>query len=323
LNSVRWRVLADDKLVFYSFMRGVGLPYPRLYGIYHSGGRFFEGVPCFSNAKALAHFLRQEVPYPFFAKPISGSYGHGAATIVTFDSTTDRLLFADGKDITVDQYVTSLSTVPGKGAIFQENLKPHPVVGEICGDRLSTLRLILLLCKDGPAPLRAIWKIPVGRNMTDNFGGGRSGNLCAQLDLHTGFVIAALKGIGLDQREIDLHPDTHKALTGFAIPNWKETMELCAKAASLLPGLRLQSWDIAICGGGPVIVEVNASGGMDLPQHAFRRGFYEGWLRAALARLLSRQGLTIGQLEAMREGADQDKRRGERFTHHAGGDGGL
>ena len=159
--------------------------------------------------------------------------------------------------------------------------------------------------------------------MTDNFAGGRSGNLCAPLDLDTGFVIAARTGIGLDQREIDLHPDTRKALTGFAIPNWKETMELCAKAASLLPGIRLQSWDIAICAGGPVIVEVNASGGMDLPQHAFRRGFYEGWLRAALACLLSPQGLTIGQLEAMRAGADQHKCRGERFTHHAGGDGGL
>ena len=79
LTSIRWRALADDKLVFYSFIRGVGLPYPRLYGIYHSGGRFFEGVPCFSNTKALAHFFRQEVPYPFFAKPMSGSYGHGAA----------------------------------------------------------------------------------------------------------------------------------------------------------------------------------------------------------------------------------------------------
>ena len=135
-------------------------------------------------------------------------------------------------------------------------------------------------------------------------------------------VIAARAGIGLDQREIDLHPDTRKALTGFAIPNWKETMDLCAKAASLLPGIRLQSWDIALCAGGPVIVEVNASGGMDLPQHAFRRGFYEGWLRAALASLLSPQGLTIGQLEAMRGGAEQHN-RGESFTHHSGGDGGL
>ena len=234
LNSVNWRALADDKLVFYSFMRGVGLPYPRLYGIYHSGGRFFEGVPCLSNAKALAQFLSREVPYPFFAKPISGYFGHGAGTVVAFDSTTDRLLFADGKEITVEQYVTGLSAVPGQGAIFQEQLVPHPVVGEICGDRLSTLRLILLLCDDGPAPLRAIWRIPVGRNMTDNLDHGRSGNLCAQLDLDTGVVIAARKGVGLDQTEIELHPDTGNALTGFAIPNWKETMELCAKAASLL-----------------------------------------------------------------------------------------
>ncbi len=323
LNSVKWRALADDKLVFYSFMRGVGLPYPRLYGIYHSGGRFFEGVPCLSNPKALAQFLSREVPYPFFAKPISGYFGHGAGTVVAFDSTTDRLLFADGKEITVEQYVTGLSAVPGQGAIFQEQLVPHPVVGEICGDRLSTLRLILLLCDDGPAPLRAIWRIPVGRNMTDNLDHGRSGNLCAQLDLDTGVVIAARKGVGLDQTEVELHPDTGNAVTGFAIPNWKETMELCAKAASLFPGLRLQSWDLAICAAGPVFVEVNSFGSVDLPQHAHRRGLYEHWLRAALDRLLSPRGLTIAQLEAMRRGADEPKSRGERSTRHSGAEGGF
>jgi hypothetical protein len=162
------------------------------------------------------------------------------------------------------------------------------------------MRLILLLCSDGPTLLRAIWKIPVGRNTTDNLDHGRPGNLFAQLDLNSGSVLAARKGIRLDQTEIDLHPDTCKALTGFAIPNWKNTLELCAKSAALLTGLRLQSWDIAIYPGVPVIVEVNVHGGLDQPQHAFGRGFYEDWFREAVPQVSSPQGISIFQLEAMR-----------------------
>jgi hypothetical protein len=298
LNSEAWHAFADDKLVFYSIMRGVGLPHPRIYGIYHFPGRFFEGVPCLSNASELARFLRREIPYPFFSKPVSSSSGRGAAGIVALDSSRDRLLLTDGNETTVDQYVAGLSTAARHGQIFQEYLEPHPVIAEICGVCLSTVRLVVLLCTDGPALLRAFWRIPVGRNMTDNIlGDGRSGNLYAHLDLNTGSVLNAKRWIGFDQTEIDLHPDSCKTLTGFAIPNWKETLELCAKAASLLPGLRLQSWDIAICPRGPVIVEVNAHGNLPFLQHVNRKGMYEKWFREAVDRLISAQGLMVATLQ--------------------------
>jgi Sugar-transfer associated ATP-grasp len=57
---------------------------------------------------------------------------------------------------------------------------------------------------------------------------------------------------------------------------------LCLTAATAYPGLRLQNWDIAIGDRGPVILEVNVEGSMDLHQLAGGRGILDGALAAAL-----------------------------------------
>jgi hypothetical protein len=49
-----------------------------------------------------------------------------------------------------------------------------------------------------------------------------------------------------------------------------------------LPGLRLQHWDIALSVAGPVILEVNVEGSMDLHQLAGARGVWDAELREAL-----------------------------------------
>jgi hypothetical protein len=41
-----------NKLLVYSLLSSLGLPYPRLYAVYHPGGHPFVGVPCWSSCSA-------------------------------------------------------------------------------------------------------------------------------------------------------------------------------------------------------------------------------------------------------------------------------
>jgi hypothetical protein len=81
LNDRLWRAAADDKLVCHAMLEGLKLPLPCPYAIFHPGGRFFGSVPCFRRVKSLADYLRHEIPYPFFAKPVHGAHGRCSGAI--------------------------------------------------------------------------------------------------------------------------------------------------------------------------------------------------------------------------------------------------
>jgi hypothetical protein len=285
LNNRFWYAIANDKLVCYAMMQGLNLPYPRLYAIFHPVGRFFGSVPCFKQASALADFLRHEVPYPFFSKPVHGAHGEGAALVIAFDRSSDRLIYADGKQIALEQYIAERTRPSRDGYLFQECLVPDPMLKELCGPRVSSLRMIVLLGATGPRLFRAIWKVPVGRNMTDNFARGSTGNMLGQVDTETGLVKRVITGLGIRQSEAAIHPDTGKPLTGFVLPNWDEIVKLCLTAATALPGLRLQHWDIAMCPQGPVIIELNGNGNLNILQHTYAAGLYDTQFRAFLVEL--------------------------------------
>ena len=82
-----------------SFLQGFDLPTPTLYAIFHPGGRFLGSVPCFTQAHTLADYLRRDIPYPFFAKPVHASHGRGAAAVKAYDRDSDRLLFANDTEV--------------------------------------------------------------------------------------------------------------------------------------------------------------------------------------------------------------------------------
>jgi hypothetical protein len=56
----------------------------------------------------------------------------------------------------------------------------------------------------------------------------------------------------------------------------------------VIPGCRFQHWDIALSRNGPVVLEMNFDGDLDLYQHASHRGVCDGLLRAAVAQFSRR-----------------------------------
>jgi glutathione synthase/RimK-type ligase-like ATP-grasp enzyme len=276
VNDGHWRAIGDDKIIFYAVMRGLGIRTPEIYGVYSPSPRAFAGVPNLTNPNAVAGFLLNGTPYPFFAKPILGSYGKGTFAIQSCDRDKETLTTRAGEQLPVNEFVTRLSRIDKGGYIFQRCLQPHPTLKEICGQSLSTARVVIRLSDAGPRLLRAVWRIPRGSNVHDNFAHGRAGNLLGRLDLQTGKVLEVVGGIGFDRATIANHPDTGKPIAGTQLPDWQAAVDLCLHAAYALPGIRLQPWDVGFTSDGPMIIEINPRGDFDIIQHADRIGFRRG-----------------------------------------------
>ncbi|GJL60971.1 MAG: hypothetical protein NPIRA03_38280 [Nitrospirales bacterium] len=282
-NKVEWGGLSLDKIVFYTFMEGAGIPYPRIQAIFDMNGRFIKGIPTCSSQETLATYLKSQAVYPIFVKPSHGNFGRGAHYVSSYNPQEDAVVFANGTQASTSEFIEGLETKLSGGQIFQDVFKPHPDLAIRCGSRSSTLRVVVIMTTYGPQLCRAVWKIPTGSNIIDNFQHGRTGNLLASVDVVTGDVYRVI-GQAADGEftQVSTHPDTGADLMPLRIPDWKKVEDLCLTAARLLPGLRLLHFDVAISDKGPLLLEVNFRGNLDLLQHASGRGFLSPEVSEAL-----------------------------------------
>ena len=289
LNKESWRAVANDKLTFYATLTALGLPFPAVRAVCHARGRVFGSVPCLKTEKEIRDFFKG-ASFPLFLKPVHGSFGRGACSTMAYVEQQDALRLGNSESWTLsDAASTFLSAVP-YGYIFQDLVTPHESIREFCRATASSVRVVVVVGQDGPRIFRCAWKIPAGLNMSDNFMHGETGNLLALVEPDNGVVRRVITGPGLGLKEVSSHPDTGQRLVGFSLPNWAQLKEMCLHAASAYPGLRLQNWDIAIGEKGPVILEVNVEGSMDLHQLAGGRGILDGVLAEAMADSVALNG---------------------------------
>jgi hypothetical protein len=275
LNYRQWRAIADSKLVSYALLKGLGISTPAVHAIYHGRGRPFHSVPCLRTPAEAAEFLRNVMPYPVFGKPARSHYGEGAVKIDSLDRERDRLSLAGGEEVDLESFIHSLAkfrSVRRYGYLFQELIVQHPEIERVCGACVATLRMLVLLDDNGPRLMRAMWRIPVAGAITDNFSGGASGNLAGWVNPDTGVVERVIRGLGLSESELEVHPDTGLPVRGLRLPHWDSVVSGTLDAAAALPGLQFQHWDVAIGVEGPVLVEVNYCGGNIASQAAGPRG---------------------------------------------------
>jgi Sugar-transfer associated ATP-grasp len=209
--------------------------------------------------------------YPCFAKPVLGMFSRGARAITFVDRAGATLRFWDGSTLGVEAFAPALDPVAEGGYVFQALREPHPSVAAVCGPRLATARLIVLVRPWGPEEFRALWKVPAGVNAADNFW--RPGNILCALDPAGGTVRRAVRGQGSTLEEIEAHPDSGARILGFALPCWREVVSLTLDAARSFAPLRFhKGWDVAVCPDGPLLVELNAGSDFGLPQIATGQG---------------------------------------------------
>jgi len=285
LNDDKWRLVANDKIIFYSIMKAAGLAYPEIYAIYNNEIRPVEGTTALNTQELAWQFLLQQANYPFFVKPVHGTYGRGAFSAITVDKDKCCVTMGNGEARSIQDILEQFKEGWSKGYILQKILEPHPKVHELVGNRLSSLRIVVLLTNEGAKMFRGVWKFPTGTNMSDNFMHGETGNLIANINLKNGLIDAPVTGTGANISTVSQHPDTGMELLGLKVPMWESVCSMCLTAAQLFPGLRMQHWDIALCPDGPVALEVNVEGSVDLHQISGRKGFYDKTLQKLLCSI--------------------------------------
>ena len=126
-----------------------------------------------------------------------------------------------------------------------------------------------------------MWRIPSRGNWTDNFHKGMSGNMLGLIDPESGRVVRFTAGMGLTLREMERHPDTQAPMLGRILPNWAAARELALRGAASFPGYQFHHWDVAFSNRGPVALELNFNGGVDIYQLVSHRGVFHGLLEEA------------------------------------------
>ncbi len=277
-NNSGWYATAADKLLFHTLMTGAALPTPELLAITKSG-RLAPGVRVLADEAAIATFLRDRRHYPLFAKPIDGKYSLSVISADDYEAASDRVLLQGTEPVTSAALAQEMAGREA-GFVIQRRLAPHPRLVRLFGPRLWSVRVIVLLTQAGLVLHRAVAKIATGQNPADNFW--RRGNMVGAIDLRTGQIVRVVRGTGVEMAIDGYHPDTGRPIAGTPIPDWETLTALVKQASQMLPAIRTQSWDIALTDAGPMPLEVNFGGDLNLTQLASGEGVLDDTYREHL-----------------------------------------
>lgn len=260
LNNPNWDGVVSDKINMAMIFDQANIPQARLFAVYSPFDRQCGDTPILRTRNDLVDFLTGFEDFPVFVKPVKGGSGAGCQLIEKADQLTGELILGDGQRCSVSGFIDGLHDPSGWGFTFQEAMKPAPATVSLAGDRITGVRMVVLLGDDGPRLFRATWKIPGVDSVTDNYGIGDKGTIVAHLDVESGQIERTIQGMWLDM-EMDLpHPVTGVSLRGHKMPGWDEAVEATLNAARAFPGFRFQHWDLGLSSDGPVMFELNTVG---------------------------------------------------------------
>ena len=202
--------------------------------------------------------FNEEIPPEFVIKPAWGVYGNG---IHIFSKDSQEFVDVFGKSYNASDILEIMySNSKFSCYIIQERLINHPELVRLSDTRtLQTARLITFVDKYRNAHIIYLClKIVIDDGAIDNFKGGATGNLFAEIGPN-GMLKHALAmqpnrpGI----TTVDTHPKTGLRFDDFQVPLLDEACLLAKETALKFLPIRQIGWDVAITPDGPKIVEGN------------------------------------------------------------------
>lgn len=279
-NDPRQAEIANLKLRAYELFEREGLAHPRLRAVV-SGTTSYPDCAMLSTSAEVVDFLRA-MDRPLFIKPNRSYHGWGAKLV---DRCVDgEVHLRDGARISCEALAAELTAPEAGTMLIQDAIVPHPAIASMTGGPAATGRALVIMRDGQPHLHSAVLRIPAGNTMIDNFQGGATGNMLAEIDVETGRCGAGVGGTGFDYKRLDRHPDTGRPIAGLVIGDWQAARDLIVRAASLFPGLPIQGWDLAFTEEGPSLLENNSKSEFRIIQHATQRGLLDPSFRRA-ARL--------------------------------------
>jgi hypothetical protein len=277
------RRLSTNKILFHEHCLRQGLPHIpiicRLGGTPHPVD---EAINHVTDAASLDAALLS-APQELFVKPVHGNQGRAAFALTRHG---DRYEFHGGTGTASDLYAyLTAHCSRDNGLIIQPRMKPHPEMDSLAlATGMSTVRVITVMCAEGPRVLFACLKIATGDNVVDNFHHGSTGNLLAGIDVTTGVMMPAIGSARRDwpaMIEVASHPDSGYPIAGSPLPLWQQIAALALKGQQSLPEFKTIGWDIAVTSEGVVLVEANYGYDPLIIEIAYGRG-----VKAELAEVL-------------------------------------
>ncbi len=282
---------AWDKLAFETIMRSKGLPTPPAKACFRVGDAWIPGVTALTNDQALKEFLCDPASYPFYLKAAFSQQGMDSHVCLEYLPGKDAVRTSNIEILPIDSLIAQMTRPDDAyfrkkcGWIFQDILVPHPDIRRATGSSsISGARVVLCQEESAPRIAAAIWKIAAGKNHNDNFSGGKTGNWVARIDIATGKAVEPLAAFWPEAALPAWKNHPIAKLDGFTLPDWNNALKAIKSASHLFPLMRIQHWDVAFTGQGPVLLEVNDLGAIGfLQMHG--KGLIDGGLRQTLKQM--------------------------------------
>lgn len=259
-NPTQWESLVEDKAVFYTYCRGVGLPIPELYAVVDRKTGWIASGKVINTRSKWEHFFENDLPQEFIIKPADGTYGRGVNLYRRTDASfEDR----SGRRFSAASLYEFLQTNPTyKRFVIQERIFNHPEIQRLTGTKsVQTARMPTWVTKGGRVEVYyASFKLILGNNLIDNSDSGRTGNISSAVDPNSGELTAIIASSPdcIGYQVLPTHPVTGIRIAGTELPHWSAARQLVERAAHLFLPLRTIGWDVALTATGPVLLEGNA-----------------------------------------------------------------
>ncbi|HTV00203.1 MAG TPA: sugar-transfer associated ATP-grasp domain-containing protein [Luteitalea sp.] len=248
-----------DKRRFYRLSATAGLPIPSTLAE-ASGGR----VTWWPESG-----LTAPPPCDLFTKQADSMCGAGAARWRWQPDGTYRA--EDGSALTPAALVAKLESLSLEGSfVLQRRLANHERLVPLGEHALCTSRILTYRSHDDDIRfLFAYFRMPTADVAADNYA---LGGLASEIDVTTG-ILGPGSFKSLEQLEVycDTHPLTGARITGFQLPDWPATLDLCIRAHRTFASHFSVGWDVALTTHGPVLVEGNYNWDVVLAQQPHGR----------------------------------------------------
>ena len=243
-----WR----DKVATAQALEAAGLPTPAIRAVFQLTGKL-SPYPNLTTVEALTEYLRKGARLPFFGKPIDGSEGRGAISIVAREGL-DCVVLGDGRVVEVARLVQEIADAHPQGYLFQDKLRQHPDVVALAGPVMCSLRIFSIWVGGKYTPLYSRLRLPAPGAMIDV-----TFTSTAAIDLTNGRIMRTQDGRRLGGQSLDHSQVTGAPLIGAQLPDWPKVMALSQAAHALFPTQGVLGIDIALTEDGPTIVELNSN----------------------------------------------------------------
>jgi len=189
LNPPGHACLTEDKIVFYRYCTGLGLPIPELLATIEVRQVYAPDGGQLTLPSGWESLLGDRSFDSFVIKPAGGVYARG---VQFYRRSDDGFRDANGVVVSAQEvYTRTVSGSDDDRFVVQELIRQHPELKRLSGgEGTQTARFTTFVDRKGNAQvLFYMLKVICGDKSTDNFDAGASGNLIAIQDADLRFTV--------------------------------------------------------------------------------------------------------------------------------------